>query len=77
MPIRRGLAKSWELLSIVQTHPCRARFRLRKRVFRRSEDVMRVTVERKPTAHVLRIPAIFLETERAVGAHEDIDTVVA
>src|SRR2546428_6091174 len=31
---------------------------------------MRVTVERKPTAHVLRIPAIFLETERAVGARK-------
>ncbi len=38
---------------------------------------MRVTVEREPSTHVLRIPAIFLETERAVVAHENIDTVIA
>src|SRR6267154_1588188 len=38
---------------------------------------MRITVERKPPAPVLRISAIFLETERAVGARENIDRVVA
>jgi hypothetical protein len=38
---------------------------------------MRITVERKPTAHILRIPAIFLETECAVAAYENIDTMIA
>ena len=38
---------------------------------------MRVAVERKPTAQILRIPAIFLEAECAVGAHENIDTMIA
>ena len=38
---------------------------------------MRETVERKPAAPVLRIPAIFLETECTVDTHENVDAMVA
>jgi hypothetical protein len=34
-------------------------------------------VERKPSSSILVIPAVLLETERAIGAHEDIDAMVA
>jgi hypothetical protein len=35
-----------------------------------------MAVKRKPTAHVLRISAIFLETECTVVTHENIDTMI-
>jgi hypothetical protein len=34
-------------------------------------------VERKPSSHVLGIPAVLLKAERAVVPHEDIDAMVA
>ena len=34
-------------------------------------------MKRKPPLQILRIPAIFLKTERAVVPHEDIDAMVA
>jgi hypothetical protein len=34
-------------------------------------------MEWKPTSHVLWIPAVLLETERAIVAQEDIDAMVA
>src|SRR5712691_8158282 len=63
--------------SATDDHPRHSRFRLRQRVFHRSEHLMRVAVERQPTCHVLRIPAIFLEAECAVGALENVDTMIA
>lgn len=37
---------------------------------------MRVMVQRKPSSSVFVISAVFLETERAIVAHEEFDTAV-
>jgi hypothetical protein len=39
----------------------------------RPEDLSRGSLDGKPVAHILVIPAVFLESKRAVGAHEDLD----
>jgi hypothetical protein len=44
------------------------------RLLSRPEDLSRVSLDGKPAAHILVIPAVFLESKRTVGAHEDIDS---
>jgi len=41
------------------------------------EDLAAIAVKRAPRCAVLRISAVLLEAERAVGAGKDIDAIVA
>ena len=61
----------------IRGHPRDRGFRLRKGLLVGSKDPARVTIERKPFAHVLSIPTVFLKSERAIFAHEDINAAVA
>ena len=41
------------------------------------ENLARMTVQWKPTIKIFRVLAEFLEAERAIVAHEDIDAMIA
>ena len=58
-------------------HPHNRCFRLRQGVLVGSEDLARVTMERKPPSQILGIPAVLLETERAIVASENINAMIA
>ena len=64
-------------LCVVDFQPGNASVCLGKSVFLAIEDLARVSVQAVPAYAVLRVAAILLESECAIRACEDVDTVIA